>query len=72
MFRAVPYALSGAIAVEIIAWGMLIPWASTHFTTGFGPASDLWKPLLAFAVIGGLLGLVVFAVLRLLRSATHR
>jgi len=72
MFRAALYALTGAIAAEVIVWGVFIPWVSTQFTTGYGPASDRWKPILFLAVIGALLGLVVFAVLRLVRSAMHR
>ena len=72
MFRAALYAFCGAIAAEVAFWGLFIPWVSTQFTTGFGPASDLWKPLLILAMIGGLAGLFVFAALRLLRSATRR
>ena len=72
MLRAVILVLSGALAAEAIVWGLFVPWVSHQFTTGLGPTSELWKPIVALGIIGGAAGLMVFTVLRLFNYAKHR
>jgi hypothetical protein len=65
---ALIYATVGAIIAEAVVWAVVLPWAHYRYTTGIVVGLSLWKPILIIALVGGGIGLAVFAAKRALGS----
>ncbi len=59
--RPMLFTVAGVLIVESLVWCALLPWANRHYTTGIERAG-LWKPIAFLAVLGAVIGLLVYAL----------